>query len=97
MLKLLTLDQYKTQKMCDKVIFKDSFMLKYCLNRHKTHKMCDKAADAFLLTLTFVRDWFVTKKMIKNLDDAVLANNDIVFFYKYSSNVIFFWSLNVYS
>ena len=24
-------DRYKTQEICDKVIFKDPFMLKYCL------------------------------------------------------------------
>ena len=42
------LDQYKTQEMCYKVVFKEPFMLKYCLNRYKTQEMCDKAVDAFL-------------------------------------------------
>ena len=27
------LDQYKTQEMCDKVVFKEPFMLKYCLDK----------------------------------------------------------------
>ena len=31
--------------------------------------MCDKVTDAFLPTLTFAPDWFVTNKKIKNLDD----------------------------
>ena len=55
-------EKSKTQEMCDKVVSKDSFMLKYCLDRYKTQGMCDKAVDIFLPTLTFVPDWFVTKK-----------------------------------
>ena len=34
--------------MCDKVVSKDPFMLKFCLDRCKTQEMRDKAADAFL-------------------------------------------------
>ena len=44
-------------------------MLKYCLDRYKIQEMCDKATDAFLSTLKFAPDWFVTNKKIKNLDD----------------------------
>ena len=42
--------------------------------------MCDEAVVAFLPTLKFVPDWFDKKKMIKELDDAVFSNNDIVFY-----------------
>ena len=42
--------------MCDKVVSKKPFMLKYCLNRYKTPKMCDKAVDSYLLTLKFFPD-----------------------------------------
>ena len=48
--------------MCDKIVSKDHFKLKYYLDRYKTHEMWDKAVDAFLPTLKFVPDWSVTKK-----------------------------------
>ena len=38
--------------------------------------MCDKPVDAFLPTLNFVPDWFVTSKMLEQLDN-VLFSNDI--------------------
>ena len=40
--------------MCDKVVFEDPLMLKYCLDKYKTQEMCDKAADDFLPALKFV-------------------------------------------
>ena len=55
--------------MCDKVVFKENFMLKYCLDRCTTQEMCDKHVDAFLPTSKFVSEWFVTNKMFQNLDD----------------------------
>ena len=72
------LDRHKTQKICDKVFFKDPFMPKYCLDRQKTQEMCRKAVDAFSPTLKCVPDWFLTRKMIKELDD-VFSNDDIIF------------------
>ena len=44
-------DRQKTQEICDKVVSKDLFMLKYCLDRYKTQE-----------TLKFVPVWFVVKK-----------------------------------
>ena len=41
--------------------------------------MCDKAFDAFLPTLIFFPDWFVTFKLIKKLDDVLFSNVDITF------------------
>ena len=41
--------------------------------------MCDKPVDAFLSTLKFVSDWFVTNKMLQKLDDGLFSNDDIVF------------------
>ena len=66
--------------MSDKVASKDPFMLKYGLDRYKIQEVCDKAVDVFLPALEFVPDWFFYKKIIKELDDAVFSNNDIVFF-----------------
>ena len=48
-------DQYKTREICDKVVSKDPFMLKYFLDRPKTQEMCNNAVYAFLPTLKFVR------------------------------------------
>ena len=45
--------------MGDKVVSEDPFMLKCYLDRYKT-EMCNKPADAFLPTLKFIHDWFVT-------------------------------------
>ena len=42
--------------------------------------MFDKAVDDFLTELKFVSDWFVTGNMIKELEDDIFANVDIIFF-----------------
>ena len=48
--------------------------------------MCDEAVDGSLPALKFIPDWSVTCKMLEKLDDALHANNDILFcnedFYK---------------
>ena len=73
-------DQYKTQKKknCDKVVSKNPFMVKYCLDRYNTQEMCDKTVDSFLPTLKFVPDWFVISNIIKKLKDTTFSNDDIV-------------------
>ena len=75
--------------MCSKVVSKDPFMLKYCLDRQKIQEMCDKAVDAFLPALKLVPDWFVTRKIIKTHDDALFANHEIDFFDGDSASVTF--------
>ena len=62
---------------------------RYCLNRYKTQQGCDEAVDACLSLLKFVPDWFVTSMMLKDLDNAVFFNDDIVFVNAYL-NVRFF-------
>ena len=54
-------------------------MLKYCLGKYEIQEMCDKAVDAFLATLIFFPDWFVTFKLIKKLDDVLFSNVNIIF------------------
>ena len=51
-------------------------MLTYCLNKYKTQKISDKAADAFLPTLNFVADCYVTSKMLEKLD-VIFSNDDL--------------------
>ena len=63
-------------------------MLKYCLDRQKTQEMRGKAVDAFPPTLKFVPDWFLTRKMIKKLDD-LFSNEDIIFVNEDSNFVTF--------
>ena len=65
-------------------------MLKYCFDRYKNQQICDKAVNGFLPTLKFVPDWFVTSNMIKKLDDALFANDGIIFINEDSNNVTFF-------
>lgn len=62
-------------------------MLKYCLHRCKTQEICNKAVDAYLPTLEFVLDWFVTSKIIKKRDHDLFTNNDIIFINEDSSYV----------
>ena len=52
-----------------KVLFKESFMLKYCLDRYNAQEMCHKAVDDYLLALKFIADWFVTNKMLDSADN----------------------------
>ena len=45
-------------------------------------KMCNKDVanylhDDFLPTLKFVRNWFVTSKMLEKLDKFVFSNDDL--------------------
>ena len=75
--------------MCNKVISEDPFMRKHCLDRYKTQEMCDKAVDDFLPALKFFPGWFVTKKMVKKLDDDLFCNDDIIFVNKGFNNVTF--------
>ena len=74
--------------MYGKTVFKEHVLLKYCLDRHKAQKMCDKPLDAFLPVVKFVLNLLVTKIMIKNLDDALFAIDDVIFINEASNNVI---------
>ena len=68
--------------MSDRVVSEDPFMLIYCPDRCKTQDC--------LAALTFVPDWFVTIKMFEKYHDALLANDDILFFEEDFSKVTFF-------
>ena len=52
-------DLYKTQEMCDRDIYEESFMIIYCSYRTKTQNMYDEAIDDCLVALTLIPDWFV--------------------------------------
>ena len=79
-----------TQEMCDNVVSKELFALKYCPDRYETQEMCDRVVDTCLLALKFVCDWFVMNKKIEKLDNAVFFNDGIVFDYIDSDIVTFF-------
>lgn len=49
-------NEYMTQKICDKVLFKEPFTLKYYPDRYKPQKICDKAVSFYLLALKCVSD-----------------------------------------
>ena len=42
--------------------------------------MCDEAVDDYLAVLNFLPDWFVISKMLEKFDNALHANNDILFY-----------------
>ena len=73
-------DQYKTQEICDIVISLYPFLIVYCPDKNKTQKMCDEAVDDCLAALKLILDWFFTSKMLENLDNALHANDDILFY-----------------
>ena len=63
--------------MCHKAFSEDSFMLKYCLDRSKNCLI--KLSILFLPAFRFVRNWFVSKKIIKKLSTALFADDNILF------------------
>ena len=75
--------------MCDKVIFKEPFILKYCHDRHKTQEMCDKAVDIFYQHYNLFLTTLLQIKCFKKLDNDVFSNN-IVFLYADSDFVTYF-------
>ena len=42
--------------------------------------MCDEAVDNSLPALKFISDQFVTSKILEKLDNALHANDDILFY-----------------
>ena len=44
-------DRYKTQEMCDRVVFEDPFLIIYWPGEYKTQRMCDEAVDDSLAPL----------------------------------------------
>ena len=77
------------EKMCVKVVFEKPFMLKYYLNRCNTQEMCDKAVDVCLPVLKFVPNLFVSNKMLENLNNYVLYEDNVVIVNTYSDNFMF--------
>ena len=55
-------------------------MLVYCPDKYETQKMCDEATDDCLAVSKFIPDWFFTIKMLGKLDNALHANDDILFY-----------------
>ena len=73
-------DQYKTQEIRDILVSFYPFLIVYCPDNYKTQRMRDKAVDDSLAALTFISDWFLTSKMIKNLCTALYANDRLHIF-----------------
>ena len=69
---------YKIHETC--VTAADTRFLYLISDQYKIQEMFDKAVDDFLTELKFVSDWFVTGNMIKELEDDLFANDDIIFF-----------------
>ena len=76
--------------MCELFTMEDPFIQIYCPNRYKTQKMSNEAVDDCLGALKFIPDWSVTSKMLENLHNALLTNDDILFYDEDFSKVTFF-------
>ena len=82
-------DQYKTQKISDRITSDDPFSLRYVLNQYKAQQICNKAVHDCIAALKFIPDWFVTNKMINKIFTALYAGENILYFNKDSGNVPF--------
>ena len=71
-------DQYIIRWLCDKVVFEDSFIVKFCHDKYETQKIYDKAVDSYLLALKLVPDWFLSNNMIEKPDNVLFYDNYIV-------------------
>ena len=49
-------DQYKAQKICDKVMLEIGGMLRFITDCYNNKKICDKAVDNYSHALEFVPD-----------------------------------------
>ena len=58
-------DWYKTQKMCDKAVLRDFFILKFGSCRYKTQEMCDKAILENAGTLKSVPSCYKNKRYVQ--------------------------------
>ena len=77
--------------MCKKAVSEEPFTLKNCLDKHNSQELCgDKVVDACLLLSKFVPYQFVTNKILRDLDNAEISNDDIVFVNVHSDDVTYF-------
>ena len=53
-----------TQRMCERVVEKDPYMLRLVPDHLKMQGMCDKTVRDYLFSLQFVPDWFVTQQQV---------------------------------
>ena len=77
--------------MCDRIVSEDPFILIFRSDRYKTPKFCDKAFDGCLAAIKFFYYFMVTSKMLEKCHDALLSNDDILFFYDNFSKVYIFY------
>ena len=62
-------------------------MLVYCPVKYKSQRMCGKAVDDCLAALKFFPNWLIVSKMLEKSDNAVHANDDILFYNEEFDNV----------
>ena len=72
-------DSYKNHEMCNKTVDNYPHTLTFVLNCYITQNMCHEAVDGCLAALKFISDWFVTSKMYEKSDNALHANDDILY------------------
>ena len=56
--------------------------------------MCHEAANLCLAALKFIPDWFVTSKILQKFDNALHANDDILFHNEDFDKVTFITNLD---
>ena len=56
-------DQYKTQKICNKVITENFGVLKFIPDYYRNQKKCDKAVNNYFYALELMPNCYKTKRM----------------------------------
>ena len=89
-------DQHKTQEMCNIVVSlypslypQLLLLIVYCSDKYESQKMRDDVVDDCVAALKFIPDWFVTNKILEKNDNALYANDDILFYNKYFHEATF--------
>ena len=72
--------------MCDSVVSEDPYLIVHCPEKYKSQRMYDEAVDNCPPALKFIPYWFVTRKI---LDNALHANDDILFYNEDFDKAIF--------
>ena len=71
-------DQYKTHRMCDKVVVENGGTLKFIPDSYKNKKMCNQAVDNYIDALDYVPDCYKTQKMNNKVVDTNSATTRFI-------------------
>ena len=66
--------------MCDLVVSLYLFLILYCSDKYITQKICNEIIAGSVAALRLIPNWFVTRKIIKNIYTALYADDGLLSF-----------------